>query len=183
MNRVLLFFAASVVTLPLSWRALRDPHAHGFYRFFAFELLIALILTNAPLWFHSPFSARQLAAWLLGAISILLAIEGFRLLKAIGRPDRAASQNANLPFENTTTLVTVGAYRLIRHPLYASLLALAWSAYLKDPFGAASIALTLGASGFLLATAIAEEKENLRRFGATYAGYMKKTRRFVPYLF
>jgi len=183
MLRVALFFAASAAILPLSWRSLKDWRTHGFYRFFAFELLLALILLNAPLWFRNPLSVRQLVSWLLGAVSIGLAIEGFRLLRVIGRPRPTAAPSANLPFENTTTLVTIGAYRWIRHPLYASLLALAWSAWLKDPLGTGSVALTLGASGFLLATAMAEERENLKRFGAAYADYMKSTQRFIPFLF
>jgi protein-S-isoprenylcysteine O-methyltransferase Ste14 len=45
------------------------------------------------------------------------------------------------------------------------------------------VALTLGASGFLLATAMAEERENLKRFGAAYADSMKSTQRFIPFLF
>ena len=58
-----------------------------------------------------------------------------------------------------------------------------WAAYLKDPKAIGSILLALGASGFLMATSIAEERENLMRFGASYAAYMKRTRRFVPFLF
>jgi protein-S-isoprenylcysteine O-methyltransferase Ste14 len=183
MPRVLLFLAASTAILPLSWRSFRNFRAHGFYRFFAFESLLALILLNAPKWFRNPFSARQLIAWFLGAVSIGLAIEGFRLLKVIGRPVTASSGSANLAFENTTALVTVGAYRWIRHPLYASLLALAGSAWLKDPLGACSLALIAGASASLLATAITEEQENLQRFGEVYAGYIKRTRRFIPFIF
>jgi protein-S-isoprenylcysteine O-methyltransferase Ste14 len=183
MLRATLFFAASAAILLLSRRSLKDTHTHGFYRFFAFELLLGLILWNAPLWWHDPFSGRQLAAWFLGAVSIGLAIEGFRLLRVIGRPAPANVESANLAFENTTKLVTVGAYRWIRHPLYASLLALAWSAYLKNPTGLASMAMTLGASGFLLATALAEEHENLKRFGAAYADYKQRTRRFIPFVF
>ncbi len=183
MLRVVLFFAASAAILPLSWRPLRDLRSHGFYRFFAFEFLIALILLNVPVWFRDPLSARQLASYLLGVVSIGLAIEGFRLLRVIGRPARAAATDTNLAFENTTTLVTVGAYRYIRHPLYASLLALAWAAYLKDPFRAVCMALTLAASAFLLATAVAEERENLRRFGSSYGHYMRQTRRFIPFLY
>ena len=67
--------------------------------------------------------------------------------------------------------------------MYASLLALACCAWLKDPLGLGSIALTVGVSGFLIATAMAEERENLLRFGAAYADYMKRTKRFVPFLF
>ena len=181
--RVAIFFAASGAIVLLSWRPLRNWRSHGFYRFFAFELLSALILLNAPVWFRDPLSARQLVSWFLGAVSIGLAIEGFRLLRAIGRPAPTAARSANLAFENTTTLVTVGAYRLIRHPLYASLLALVWCAYLKNPFAIGGIVLAPVASGFLVATAVAEERENLGSFGAPYAAYMKRTRRFVPFLF
>ncbi len=180
---VVLFLAASIAILPLSWRSFRDLRTHGFYRFFAFELLLALILLNAPLWFRDPFSPRQLFAWLCGALSIGLAVEGFRLLRVIGRPSPAPQPNANLAFENTTVLVTAGAYRWIRHPLYASLLMLSWGAWLKQPFGLASIALAVGATGFLAATAMAEERENLNRFGPAYGAYMKQTRRFIPFLF
>ena len=67
--------------------------------------------------------------------------------------------------------------------LYASLLALVWCAYLKNPLAIAGIVLALCASSFLVATSMAEERENLMSFGAAYAAYMKRTRRFVPFLF
>lgn len=179
---VALFLAASIAILRLSWRSLRSFHAHGFYRLFAFELLAALIAVNIPIWFRDPWSVRQMASYVLGAVSIILAIEGFRLLLLVGRPSKAAAQETNLGFENTTRLVTAGVYRFIRHPLYASLLACSWCAWLKAPLAAANIAMALGATGFLFATALAEERENLVRFGAEYADYMKRTRRFVPFL-
>jgi protein-S-isoprenylcysteine O-methyltransferase Ste14 len=181
--RVAIFFAASAAIILLSWRPLRDLRSHGFYRFFAFELLAALILQNVPMWFRDPLSGRQLVSWFLGAVSIGLAIEGFRLLRLIGRPAPTVAGSTNLAFENTTELVAVGAYGLIRHPLYASLLALVWCAYLKNPSAIAGIVLAMSASGFLIATAVAEERENLASFGAPYAAYMKRTRRFVPFLF
>ncbi len=182
MVRLVLFFAGSIAIVKLSWRSLRDVRSHGFYRFFAFELLWALILLNILVWFRDPLSTRQLVSWFLGAASIALAIEGFRLLRIIGRPLPTTARDTNLGFENTTTLVTVGAYRFIRHPLYASLLALAWCGYLKNPRTVSSIVLALGATGFFIATSVAEERENLMRFGADYAAYMKRTRRFIPFL-
>lgn len=118
MVRVAVFLVASTVIVRLSWRSLRDPRSHGFYRFFAFELLIALVLLNVPVWFHHPLSACQLVSWALGAASIGLAIAGFRLLRVIGRPSPTSPQGANLGFENTTTLVTTGVYGFIRHPMY-----------------------------------------------------------------
>ena len=183
MVRVSVFLVVSVALLVFSRRSLRDWHAHGFHRFFAFELVSALILFNSPVWFYAPLSVCQLVSWFFGAVSIGLAIEGFRLLRVVGRPVPTAAQDTNLRFENTTKLVTVGAYRFIRHPLYASLLGLTICAYLKNPFAMSSIVLALSASGFFIITAVVEERENLKRFGAAYATYMRGTRRFVPFLF
>ncbi len=180
---IALFLVASVAIVKLSWRSLSSFRAHGFYRFFAFELLAGLIVLNLPIWFRDPWSARQIASYVLGAVSIALAVEGFRLLAMIGKPSHEVTQSTNLAFENTTTLVTSGAYRYIRHPLYASLLALVLCVWLKAPLSALNIAMALAAAGFLLATGLAEEKENLARFGDEYDEYMRHTRRFVPFLF
>lgn len=192
MVRVGIFAAASAAITLLSWRSLRAPRSHGFYRFFALELLLTLVLLNVPHWFGEPLTVRQIVSWSLLATSLGLAIEGFRLLRRIGKLAREATAATNLAdrlglaallaSENTTALVTVGAYKFIRHPLYASLLAGAWGACLKHPSGI-SVGLALGASGFLVATAVAEERENLARFGAAYAAYMRSTRRFVPFVF
>jgi len=146
-------------------------------------MLLALILCNAPVWFRDPYSLRQWAAWILGAVSIALGVEGFRLLHQMGKPKSAAVEDTNLPFENTTRLVTSGAYRRIRHPLYASLLALALSAYLKNPLNLWTILMTLGVCSSLLATALAEERENVQRFGEAYIRYMGSTKRFIPFVF
>ena len=183
MLRIAIFAAASAAFLHLSRRSLKDSRSHGFYRFFAFELLSALILLNVPVWFRDPFSPRQMASWALGAASIGLAIEGFRLLRTVGKPLPATAPRTNLAFENTSTLVTIGAYRFIRHPMYGSLMALVWCAYLKDPLTIASLVLATSATGFLIGTSIVEERENLERFGTAYAAYMARTWRFIPYVF
>lgn len=141
-----------------------------------------MILLNARVWFDDPFCVRQLVSWFLGVVSIGLAIEGFRLLRLIGKPAPVEAGSTKLAFENTTVLVKVGAYRWIRHPMYASLLALVGCAYLKDPFAWSGVVLALSAGGFLVATALAEERENLVSFGAGYLAYSKGTRRFIPFL-
>jgi hypothetical protein len=96
MIRIVIFLTASVAIVQLSRRSLTDLRSHGFYRFFAFELLAALILLNVPMWFRDPLSARQLVSWVLGAASIGLAIEGFRLLRLMGRPARTAARSTGL---------------------------------------------------------------------------------------
>ena len=96
------------------------------------------------------------------------------MLRAVGRPKEG--------FEDTTALVVVGIYKYIRHPLYGSLLLLAWGVFFKAPSLIGGI-LSLGASAFLVATARVEESEDLKKFGADYAAYMKTTKMFVPFVF
>lgn len=156
-----------------SWRSLRNWRSHGFFRFFAFESILMLVLLNAEYWFREPFSPLQLASWFLLLCSVVMAGHGFYLLHVIGRPERG--------IENTSVLVTRGVYRYIRHPLYASLLLLAWGVFFKNPSLIAGV-LALAATAFLVATARVEEADNLQKFGADYAAYMKKTRMFIPFL-
>jgi len=176
------FLLASAGIVWISRRPLRSPRSHGFYRFFGFEFIAALIALNAPYWFRDPFSPRQLASWALLIGSIWPAVTGLRLLVTAGRPAAASSDLAQLGFERTTALVATGMYRYIRHPMYASLLALAWGAALKD-LSATSLVVALAASLSLIATALAEERENLAHFGPSYAEYMKTSRRFIPFVF
>jgi protein-S-isoprenylcysteine O-methyltransferase Ste14 len=85
-------------------------------------------------------------------------------------------------FEKTTTLVTTGVYCYIRHPLYSSLLFLAWGIFFKTPSWLGGL-LALTATLCLAATARVEEAENLRFFGDAYRKYMKQTKMFIPFLF
>lgn len=168
------FVLFSILSIILLVFTLGRPHRHRFYRFFAFECLLALILLNAESWFQNPLSAIQLLSWLTLAGSLILALHGFRLLRRVGVPDE--------DWENTTHLVTVGAYRYIRHPLYCSLLLLGLGAYLKDPSSILGLALLLILFACLYATARVEEVDNLKRFGEAYRAYQAETKMFIPYL-
>jgi len=181
MIKTWIIVAGTGIITAVSWRSLGHTRSHGFSRFFAFEAILVMIVMNSPSWFDDPFSIRQMISWLMLSGAFLLAIHGFQLLHKVGRPQKATSESPNLSFENTSTLVTVGAYRFIRHPLYASLLLLAWGAGLKvvSPLSAG---LTIGATAFLVATAKAEERENITRFGEAYREYMSRTRLFIPYI-
>jgi protein-S-isoprenylcysteine O-methyltransferase Ste14 len=74
-------------------------------------------------------------------------------------------------FEKITHLVRSGAYRFIRHPLYASLLALAWGVFLKAPSWLGLLLMTLATWAPCL-TAHVEKRENLRNFGTEYSEYV-----------
>jgi protein-S-isoprenylcysteine O-methyltransferase Ste14 len=172
--RVAIFVVGSYGIIRLSIPSLKNPRSHGFYRAFAFEMLLALFLFNVSAWLHNPFSPLQLASWILLMASAMLAIHGFTILHRRGRPEG--------PVGSTTVLVRSGMYRWIRHPLYASLLYLGWGVCLKRPT-ALTVVLAIAATLFLFLTAKAEERENVDKFGTDYVVYMKKTKRFIPYVF
>jgi protein-S-isoprenylcysteine O-methyltransferase Ste14 len=172
--KLAILVVVSVGIFVVSWQFLRNPRSHGFYRFFAFESILILILLNLEHWFRDPFSVHQIVSWLLLLASIVLAAHGFYLLHVIGRPKNG--------IENTTTLVMVGAYKYIRHPLYSSLLFLAWGVFFKDVSLLGGILASV-ATAFLIVTAKMEEAENIQKFGAEYAAYIKSTRMFIPFLF
>ena len=177
----LIFAVFSIPILYFSLRSLGNRHAHGFYRFFAWETMLALCLLNARYWFQDPLSVHQILAWLLLIVSLFLVTYGFLLLRKIGRPASQPLKTTNLSFENTTNLVTVGAYRYIRHPLYSSLLFLNWGIFFKQ-ITIPTLALALLASIFIFATARIEEMENIGRFGNAYTSYMKHSKMFIPYI-
>lgn len=182
MLKLIIFGIVSAGFISVSWASLRNPRLHGFFRFFAFESILVLILLNMEHWFSDPFSVLQVVSWLLLISSLILAVHGFYLLRIIGKPKHPIENSTTLAFENTTTLVMLGAYKYIRHPLYASLLCLGWGVFFKDPSLLSSM-VVLVASTFLIATAKAEETENIQRFGENYALYMKATKMFIPFLF
>ncbi len=180
--KIIVFIIASAGIVWVSWSPLRNFRSHGFYRFFAWEAILVLILLNLDYWFDAPFSIRQLISWLLLIISIFLVVHGVQLLHTVGDPDDERTDPSLIGIEKTTALVTVGAYRYIRHPLYSSLLFLAWGTSFKHPswIGAA---LAVLATFFLTMTAKVEEGENISFFGDVYRDYMKQTKMFVPFLF
>ena len=190
--RLIIFVLVSAGLVAVSWRSLKASRSHGFARFFAWEALAGVILFNVPFWFVNPFGPRQIIAWMLLFGAIPVAIHGFWLLKQVGKPQKVTSSPengaeaepaaVNFAFENTTTLVTIGAYHYIRHPLYASLLLLGAGAWLKDISTPATLLFGIMV-GCLYMTAREEEDENEARFGQSYTDYMRKTRMFIPYLF
>jgi protein-S-isoprenylcysteine O-methyltransferase Ste14 len=183
MLKALLFVVASAGIVYISRASLRSPRSHGFYRFFAWEAMLALILLNVEYWFWNPFSPHQILSWIFLIASAFLVIHAVPLLRKIGKPTaQKRDDEATIGFEKTTKLVSVGAYKYIRHPMYSSLLFLTWGVLLKDLSWLSGI-FALAATVFLIATAKAEEAENIRFFGITYQTYIQQTKRFIPFLF
>ncbi|MGD0575322.1 MAG: isoprenylcysteine carboxylmethyltransferase family protein [Anaerolineales bacterium] len=173
MIRWLFFGVISLSFVALSGRSLIEMGSHGFWRFWAFECLLGLVVENSMYWFVKPLSGSQILSWAMLLGSILMAGHAVYLLRRTGRP--------NGSIEKTTELVTGGVYRYIRHPLYASLILLGWGSALKYP---SWLALGLAGAGTLLLfwTAYFEERELLGRFGQRYLDYMRATKMFLPFV-
>jgi len=176
MNSFWVFFAIGSAFLAwFSWAvSLRARRYHGIARFFAFESILTLFLLNVRFWFDEPFSVVHILAWISLAASLFLAVHGAYLLMTLGRPDGQ--------LENTTRLVVRGAYRFIRHPLYASVAFLGLGIFLKR----VTVLTSVFAGVVLVAvylTAKIEEQEMLAKFGTEYAAYRAGTKMFIPFIF
>ncbi len=183
MPGLITFAIFSVWLIYISRASLRLPGSHGFYRFFAWECILALFLLNAAVWFQNPASWNQLVSWGFLFASLIPLFFGVRTLTAKGRPNTRRDQQPELlAFEKTTSLVTSGIYQYIRHPLYSSLLLLTWGIFFKEPSIPGGV-LALASTILLVATARADEAECLRFFGAAYKEYMGCTRMFIPFVF
>jgi len=172
--RLALFLVLSAFAVAASLHAWRTHEAYGAVRFLAFEFLALLVSWNARRWFREPLSVSQMVSWVLMAASTILALHGLHLLKVVGRAQARV-------IEDTRSLVQVGAYRWIRHPLYGSLLVFGWGVFFKGT-DLPSAALASAASLFWFATARYEERFNIDRFGAPYSEYMRRTRMFIPFV-
>jgi protein-S-isoprenylcysteine O-methyltransferase Ste14 len=174
MIETILFVFGSVGIIWISIPSLRKPGSHGFYRFFAWEIILGMFVLNLRGWFNNPFAWYQVLSWILLFTSLIPISYGVIMLRTIGKPTDQ--------LEATTQLVTRGIFRFIRHPLYASLLYLAWGVFFKSPslLDGCLVAVT---TAFLYATARADERECMVKFRNEYAIYMKNTRMFIPFVF
>jgi protein-S-isoprenylcysteine O-methyltransferase Ste14 len=182
MVKIIVFILASIGISLFSLKSFRARYSHGFFRFFAFEGILVLILLNIDVWFSDHGSLHQIISWFLLTGGLYFVIAGTLLLRRIGKPSADVNQPGNVGFENTTTLVTEGIYRYIRHPMYASLLWLCWGVYFKDPT-LTCLAIAAAVTVFLYTTARVEERENIKRFGGGYEMYMTRSKMFIPFVF
>lgn len=180
--RWLLLAVLSLVFLKISWKPLHNQRCHGFYRFFAFEGILFLVLLNYPFWFVDRYSPHQVVSWMVLAASLCFVLQALHMLKSAGGRKKRDDAPENFAFENTTTLVTGGIYRYIRHPMYGSLLLLAWGTFLKH-FSRPGLVTVVLTTIFLVVAGLVEEQENLAFFGPAYHEYRKTTRMFLPFLF
>ncbi len=181
MEQIIIFAVLSIPLVILSWRTLFSMKSHGLYRFLAWECMAWLVAANYRFWFNDPASLNQLFSWICLLLSIYMVIAGVILLKRSGKPENKRTEKELYQFERTTQLVETGIYKYIRHPLYSSLLFLSWGIFLKNISAETGIIAVLS-SVFLYFTALSDEKECTAFFGEKYTEYMKRTKRFIPFI-
>jgi len=181
MDKLIAFGILSIPVILISWRTLFNRKSHGFYRFFSWECILWLAVSNFEFWFEDPFSLYQITSWVFLLISGYLVIAGVILLKKAGKPIQDREENTLYRFEKTSELIQNGVYKYIRHPLYSSLIFLTWGIFLKNPGGLLLI-VSLLSTIFLYLTAIFDEKECIIYFGEKYSDYIKRTRMFIPFV-
>ncbi len=181
MERLFAFGVLSLPILLVSWRTLRNVKSHGFYRFFSWECILWLLVSNISHWFDHPFEIPQLISWTFLFFSVYLVTTGVIQLKKGRKSDERSGEKTLYEFEKTSELIEKGIYKQIRHPLYSSLLFLTWGTFLKQTTTFLLIVSVIGTL-FLVLTAIFDERECIAYFGDKYRQYMKRTKRFVPFV-
>lgn len=166
----------------ISRKPLRKPGSHGFYRFFAWQGILALFALHHPMWGYSPIAAQPFIASFLMISSLSLVALGWLELRRKGKASIERADDELFGFEKTTALVTSGVFNYIRHPMYASLLLLAWGAYWQRPT-LAGIPIAFLTTGFLFLTAHADERECQAYFGTPYDSYKKRSWAFLPFVY
>jgi len=181
MERLIIFGILSIPIIIISRRSLFDIKNHGFYRFFSWECILWLAASNYKFWFDNPLDIFQIFSWIFLIIGAYLVIVGVILIKKRGKPSKRNDEKL-FQFEQTSELIDTGIFRYIRHPMYSSLLFLSWGIFFKN-VNIESLIVSVFSSVFLYLTALYDEKECIKYFGGKYTEYMKRSKRFIPYLF
>jgi protein-S-isoprenylcysteine O-methyltransferase Ste14 len=81
------------------------------------------------------------------------------------------------------TLIVVGPYKRLRHPMYSDMLLWLISFTLVTASWFYALTIATGLAILFCARIPDEERLMLERFGEQYSAYMKRTKRLIPYIF
>ena len=139
-------------------------------------LIVALGMWGASLTvpsFHLPVTVRVSAGSILGAVGLSVIVAGgisFRRARTTVNPTRPGS---------ASSLVISGVYRITRNPMYLGMLFIlfGWAAFLSN---ALSLAFVASFVAYINRFQIdPEERALLALFGAEYASYQARVRRWL----
>lgn len=141
--------------------------------------LVLECIAYAVLW-QGRFWEKELTAWQLGLAIVffaLAALFSWTATRALGRQLRF---DAGLSADHR--LVTEGPYRVVRHPIYASMLSLLWGTgiVISSPllFAIATICFVAGTEIRIHV----EEQLLAAHFGAQYEEYRRRVAAYIPWV-
>lgn len=178
---IILFCLLSLPLTALSWRSLFSLKHHGCYRWVVWECILWLALRNHRHLIVEAFDLQQLISSALMTASLVFVLAAVWMMRQKGHVDRQRRDRTLFSFEKTTVLIESGIFRLVRHPMYSSLMLLAWGICLRRA-SAELMGVALAATCACILAARVEEKENTNYFGEEYRRYMGRTKRFIPYI-
>lgn len=142
---------------------------------------VVLIVVAVGMWgatliipsFNLPFAARMVGGLIVG-------ISGLGIVQAAGVYFRRSGTTVDPTTPGaTSSLITSGVYRFTRNPIYLgmTLVLIGWAVFLLNPLSFALIVVfVIYITRFQI---IPEERELTTLFGAEYAGYQKRVRRWL----
>jgi len=181
MEQLIIFGILSLPIIIISRRTLFNIKSHGFYRFFGWEGVLWILITNYRFWFVAPFSLEQMIAWIFLFVGGFYVIAGVLEMKTKGKASKIRDDKNLFRFEKTSELIDTGIFKYIRHPLYSSLIFLTWGIFFKNPTVLLFVISMISSILFVI-TAIMDEKECIAYFGDQYRDYMKRSKRFIPFI-
>jgi protein-S-isoprenylcysteine O-methyltransferase Ste14 len=179
--KVISFCVLSLPLLAHSWRSLFNLKTHGLYRFFVWECILWLAIQNYRYLIVEKFDLQRLISSALMIASLWFVLSAVFIMRKKGRVSKQRGDHTLFGFEKTTVLIESGVFKHVRHPMYSSLLFLAWGILLRNiEVTLLIVALIATCSGIFAASM--EEKENIEYFGESYRHYTQKTKKFIPYV-
>ncbi|MBA3798748.1 MAG: isoprenylcysteine carboxylmethyltransferase family protein [Geodermatophilaceae bacterium] len=135
-------------------------------------LLAGVLLTQAA---GDPFSPARPWMRAAGAALCLLFVvwNGWALLLM------AVNRTALLPGGSTRVLLETGPFRISRNPLYVGMIVLNAGLALLWPSMWALLFVPVGVAGLLWGAILPEERYLTAKFGANYATYQQRVRRWL----
>lgn len=139
-------------------------------------LIIAIVIWGLSRIVPDPALPAAVSAWASAGLFLLAVVFGFPAIAAFVR---AGTTIDPVRIDRASVLVTGGLYRITRNPMYVglTLLLAAWAAFL-GPLGGFA-----GVIGFALwidrLQIRAEERLLTTKFGADYAAYRSRVRRWL----
>ncbi len=134
-------------------------------------LLMAILPDNVLYRVPAPWMYLFLAGQLTAGVLLIIGVLQTDTLSFVGLRQLIEGER------RTSSLVTGGLYRWVRHPLYTSGLLFIW---LSPVMSQNSLVVIVAATIYIIVGALFEERKLKREFGREYEEYRSKTPMLIP---